>query len=156
MDRKKTQKKKKQVAQTGNGHSPDSNLEFFGRQRQVKSFILLEFKFVQEFMPVLVTCKFHKITIKIVYVPDIDIFGPEGQKPLKLKVRSGINLNPSKIVCLSWSSASFIKIQSKINMLCPRHQIWTFFWHSRNSEVKSHNLTLSKILCLSWLSVSFI
>ena len=86
---------------------------------KVNSLILPEFKPVWDFMPVQVTCKFHKDPIKTKQAMlltrwNTGFFGTKGQVTPKSIVQSGQNSNSSVL------SASFIKIPLKLKRLCSR------------------------------------
>ena len=83
-------------------------------------------------MPVLHTCKFEEVAIKIdSAMPGIrsnmGFFSTQWQITLKHIVHIGRNLNLSKILSLSWIPACLKKLRSKVKALCPgQSQIWTF------------------------------
>ena len=73
--------------------------------------------------------RFHNKSIE-------NLIRPQGRVTLEWQIRSGLNLNSSKILCLSWLPASLTKIQSKMNELAWRHHFpiisqWEIFRRSR-------------------------
>ena len=125
-------------------------------------------EFVQVFMPVLATFKFHKDPIKNENsIMSTTFFSSaQGHVTPKLIDRCGWNLNSSEILCLFWFLANLIMIQSKVKaLLCPQH------FPNYNSTGKIYDAqgqvipqqivrfgrksNLSEILYLSLLSASF-
>ena len=71
-------------------------------------------------MPVLHTCRFEEVAIKIDSAmprtrSNMGLFSTRGQVTLKHIVHIGRNLNLSKILCLSWIPACLKKMRSKVS-----------------------------------------
>ena len=99
---------------------------------KVTGHIWPECELIQDFMPLLVTCKFAKDQINN-ECASMETFyksmekknqGPRaiGLQNEQKTVRSGQNLNLSKILCLSFLPASLNKVHSKVKVLAWRHR----------------------------------
>ena len=132
-----------------------------GKNSKADSPIWQEFELVQDFMPVQVIYKFRKVLIKNMQSmlrtwQDIGFIGTQGQVTPKWIVRSGRNLNSSKISWLSWLPASLTMIRSKVKALC-----WQHFLHYKCMGITPKRIVrsglisnLSEILYLSSLPAS--
>ena len=75
------------------------------------------------FIPVLHTCKFEEVAIKIDSAmprtrSNMGFFSTQGQATLKHIVHIGRHLNLSKMLCLSCILAGLKKLLSKVKALC--------------------------------------
>ena len=113
---------------------------------KVNSPILPEFELVLD-KAVQVIYNFHKDPIKTkqAMLRTKSNMGTKGLVTPKAIVRSGRSSNSSEILCLSRLSTKFIKVQLKLNRICPgKDQICFFFFFfffrlsmANNSEEKS-------------------
>ena len=83
-------------------------------------------------MPVLHTCKFKEVAIKIDSAmprtrSNMGFSSIQGQVTPKHIVHIDRKLNLSKNVCLSWIPACLKKLRSKVKALCPDKVIYGLF-----------------------------
>ena len=117
-------------------------------------------------MPVLVTCKFDKYLIKGDWEKlEIIFFGTQGHVTPKWLVRSGRNLNPSNISCLSLLPVSLMKIEFIVTEKKWRHHFLHYKSMGKNLRAQGQitpkwiirsgpNSNLFELLCLSSLPAS--
>ena len=104
-----------------------SNRGFFivkGRQSKTNEPIWPGFNIISDFIPVHIICKFKEYSITSEWVMLMTksnrgvFFSNQGDITLRLIIKSVQVSNPSEIVSVCILSASFRKIQSKLNKLC--------------------------------------
>ena len=76
---------------------------------------------------------------RYIQVQKCEIFVTQGQVTPKWVVWLGPKSNSTKLLCLSWLSATLMMIRSKMNELAWRHHfpiisLWEIFWRSRTAN----------------------